>query len=361
MAAIPEPLHNTVARIFEARERAADDGHRLHLGASIIGRKCARRIWYTFRWVKSEKFSGRLLRLFERGQLEEARWWADLRRIGVEVHDVDPDGKQWRVTALSGHFGGSMDAAVVGLPEAPKSWHVAECKTHNAKSFADLQKNGVMKSKPEHFAQMQVYMHLTGMTRAVYLATNKDSDDLYLERVDYNEAIATELMKKAESIICAEEPPARISENATWYECKMCDYAGICHGTDLPEVNCRTCAHSGPVIDSSDAQVGRWSCRLAEDCGPGVDPIIPEAIQRAGCNMHRYIPIFLQKMGTQVDMRGDDVVYRDDIGMPFVNGDGEGALTSQELRALEDKSAAAMACAKKLELASVGIDSKVIA
>jgi hypothetical protein len=40
----------------------------------------------------------------------------------------------------AGHFGGSMDAVALGIPEAPKTWHLCEFKTHNAKSFADLQK-----------------------------------------------------------------------------------------------------------------------------------------------------------------------------------------------------------------------------
>ena len=31
---------------------------------------------------------------------------------------------------------------------------------------------------------MQIYMSLTGMTRAMYLAVNKDTDELYSERVN---------------------------------------------------------------------------------------------------------------------------------------------------------------------------------
>ena len=39
-----------------------------------------------------------------------------------------------------------------------------------------LKAKGVEKSKPEHAAQMQVYMHLAGLERAFYLAVNKDTD-----------------------------------------------------------------------------------------------------------------------------------------------------------------------------------------
>lgn len=355
MAAIPSPMHTTVQAIFESRERVADDGHRPHLGASILGRKCERRLWYTFRWVKRERFPGRLLRLFERGQMEEQRWFADLRRIGVQVHDTEPGGAQWRVTAVGGHVGGSMDAALVGLPEAPKTWHVGEVKTHNAKSFADVEKKGVRASKPEHYAQMQLYMHLTGMTRALYMATNKDTDDLFTERVEYDREEAERLMARAERIVTAAEPPARISADPSWYECKLCHLAPVCHGAELPEVSCRSCAHSTPE-PQGDA---RWSC--AKVCSDPNISSIPLDFQRTGCAGHRYIPVFLERVGMQVDVRGDDVVYRTPEGETFVNGTGAGALTSHELRALEDKASAPFACEQKAALAGAGISSTVIA
>ena len=51
----------------------------------------------------------------------------------------------------------------LGLLEAPKTWHVAEFKTHSAKSFAELVAKGVVLAKPQHAAQMQVYMQLLSL------------------------------------------------------------------------------------------------------------------------------------------------------------------------------------------------------
>ena len=112
--------------------------------------------------------------------------------------------------------------------------HVLEFKTHNAKSFADLQKNGVAKSKPVHYAQMQLYMALTGMTRAMYLAVNRDNDELYSERVNADADEAKRLIEKAERIIFAPEPPPGVSTKPDWYECKMCDHYDLCHGGSRP-------------------------------------------------------------------------------------------------------------------------------
>ena len=63
MAALPEPNHTTVAKIYKAYEDDAESGNRPHLGASLIGRSCERQLWLTFRWVDSKKFSGRMLQI----------------------------------------------------------------------------------------------------------------------------------------------------------------------------------------------------------------------------------------------------------------------------------------------------------
>ena len=80
--------------------RGVDEGFRSHLGASLIGGECSREIWYGFRWVKKPKFSGRILRLFNRGHLEEARFIAMLLTIGCQVWQQDGHGKQYRISVF---------------------------------------------------------------------------------------------------------------------------------------------------------------------------------------------------------------------------------------------------------------------
>lgn len=355
MATVPDPIHTTAARIYQAYESDADTGNRPHLGASLIGHACERFLWMTFRWVEDKKFDGRMLRLFETGQLEEARLVRNLRRIGVEVHEVDPAGKQWRVSDVGGHFGGSMDGAGLGFPEAPKAWHVLEFKTHNDKSFKDLAAKGVQSAKPQHFAQMQTYMGLTGMERAFYMAVNKNDDTIYTERVDFDPVEFAKLKARAERVINASEPPLRCSNDPSWYVCKMCDYHGHCHGQAAPQVNCRTCAHSTPEVNGD----ARWSC-------PKVNPdlnisSIPLELQRTGCDQHRYIPILLERFAKQKDYVNGDVIYETETG-EFANGDpNTGALSSQEIRDCAQKVMLADACRIKTEILGQGFTSKVVA
>ncbi len=295
MAELPAITSPTREAIFAGYEADADEGFRAHLGASLIGKDCERALWYDFRWTTVAHHPGRLLRLFETGQLEEARIVRNLRRTGATVLEVDPEtGRQWRVQAHGGHFGGSLDAVALNLREAPKTWHVLEFKTHASKSFVELVAKGVRQSKPQHYAQMQIYMKLTGMTRAMYLAVNKDNDDLYVERVEADGEFADRLLAKAGRIIFAARPPARISDDPAWYQCRLCSHAGICRHEAPAAVNCRTCLGSTPVV-------GGWQCERLQRA-------LSDAEQRGGCSQHLYIPNLVP--GEQVDAGEDWVEYR---------------------------------------------------
>lgn len=299
MAELPIKLCPTREAIFSAYEADSGDGFRSHLGASLIGKPCERALFYDFRWVTRAKHEGRLLRLFETGQLEEARLVLNLRRVGATVLEVDPDtGRQFRVQAHGGHFGGSLDGVAINLLEAPKTWHVLEFKTHSNKSFNELVAKTVRESKPQHFAQMQIYMHLMGMTRAMYMAVNKDNDDLYIERVEVDTKYAKGLLAKAERIIFAKDAPPRISDDPTWYQCRMCDHAPVCHGSapgpSTAEINCRTCLHSSPVE-------GGWQCERHQKK-------LSEMDQRQACEHHLFLPSLV--CGVQVDAGSQWVEYQ---------------------------------------------------
>ena len=286
MAELPLTSCPTRDAIFAAYEADTSDGFRSHLGASLIGKECERALWYDFRWTTKAKFPGRVLRLFETGHLAEARLVQNLRRTGATVLEVDPEtGRQFRVQAHGGHFGGSLDGVAINLLEAPKTWHVLEFKTHSAKSFADLAAKHVRQSKPQHFAQMQIYMSLTGLTRALYVAVNKDNDDLYIERVELDTAVSTRLLEKAQRVIFAATPLPRISEDPSWYQCRLCDHAEVCHGKQAAEINCRTCLHATPID-------GGWHCARHNKS-------LTEVNQRTACTHHLYLPPLVP--GRQVD------------------------------------------------------------
>ena len=234
--------------------RDEEDDFRSHLGASLIGRECARELWYSFRWTTKPSFDGRILRLFNRGHLEEPRMVALLLMIGCTVWQFDEEGNQFRIKGHKGHFGGGMDGVILGVPEIPDEPVLGEFKTHNDKSFQKLKGDGVREAKFEHYVQMQMYMGKNGFRWALYMAINKNDDELYAELVAFDQVTYDRFLDRSAMVIDAVEPPPRINNSPGWYKCKFCDFCPVCHGATMPAKNCRTCRWSTPVDG------GKWVC-----------------------------------------------------------------------------------------------------
>lgn len=297
MTAIPKPADNTVKRIYASWEARSKLRFSRRLGASQIGRPCDREIWYGFRWAKQQAFEGRMLRLFARGGIEETCIGEDLKNIGVEFMPLDPDtGEQWEFSELGDHFVAKLDGAGCGFVEAPATWHVVEIKTANDKSFSVLQKEGVQKAKPEHYAQMQVGMSMSGMDRAVYLAVNKNDENIHMERIRFNKADYSRILQRAKEIIFSNTAPDRINDSPAWWQCKFCGFANICHDNgELAAVNCRTCKFS------MAQESGGWMCDkngTALPSQPCTDHVYAEGM--CGASVHKAQQAFNAKLTGQL-------------------------------------------------------------
>jgi hypothetical protein len=280
--------------------RQGEDGHRSHMGASLIGGDCGRAIWYNFRWATKPRFSGRIIRLFNRGHLEEARFIALLLMMGCTVYQQDETGKQYRISHAEGHFGGSGDGVVIGLPDLPDTYTLTEWKTHGEKSFIELAGKdwkkyvehlldpkkpkvpftgkGVRDAKFEHYVQMQVYMRKMGLPIGLYGAVNKNTDEIYLELVPLNVEIADQFLARAEKLIEMDVPPAKISETPGFYKCAYCDHKPVCHLKAAPDRNCRTCVFASVSKDAT------WVCGK-------FNQVIPKEVQLTGCQEYQRNPV----------------------------------------------------------------------
>lgn len=256
-------------------KREFEEDARTHLGASIIGHDCKAYAWNTFRWLKFEEFTGRMLRLFNRGHEEERRFIRWLQGAGFQVYEKDPTtDKQFRIVGCNGHFGGSLDSILFAPAHynisEPLYW-LGEFKTHNDKSFKSLQKSGVAASKPQHFRQMCSYGRAYDFKYGLYCAVNKNDDELYFEIVVLDYRQADDLFRKAEGIITAQSQPPKIAQTETFFVCKTCDFKGICHKRELPTKNCRSCKNA------SAAPNAQWYCDIYKS-------IIPLDIIPKGCD-----------------------------------------------------------------------------
>lgn len=307
MTALPVIPPATVRNIFAALEAGQDRSRRTYLGASVLGDECERKLWDSFRWLfPAEIFDGQKLSIFETGHRWEARLVEMVRAAGIDLHDVDPaTGEQFAVRFAGGHGGGHLDGEATNVPEAPKTVHVVEFKTHKDKSFKELLKKGVRESKPTHHAQMMTYMGLRGRTRALYLAVNKNDDTLYAERIEFDPLEFARLLTRAERIVTSDRRP----------RCTCPTYflkAGYgCAANDglFPGRSCRTCIHATAHLDGD----ARWSCsRHLRDLS------IDE--QRAGCPQHLFNPTTIPGEQVDVDEAGERVTYLLASGDRWVDG-----------------------------------------
>lgn len=250
--------------------------NRNHLGASELGEQCFRKLYYKFRWFRKPSFDGRMLRLFNVGHMAEPRFITYLRGIGFEVKEFSEDGKQFRISGCKGHYGGSLD----GMCKAPARYNLPEdlvilneFKTNNTgKGYAAVAEQDLSKAKPKHYAQMCQYGEKYSLKYGLYMIENKNDSDITFRIVELDWNYGKALERKAEEIIFAQEPPPRIAENESFFDCKYCDdFKGICHRGEQPDKNCRTCRHSWPVEN------GAWKCTRFND-------IIPSDFVKKACD-----------------------------------------------------------------------------
>lgn len=249
-----------------------DDGHRNHLGASLIGHECKRYLWYVFRWCYREPTTGRQQRLFNRGHREEERFLEWLRGVGCDISDKTKEGTQHRIKDCMGHFGGSLD----GRGFLPPSYGISEevlfeFKTNGTGAgFTSLLSKGLQLSKEQHYAQTCTYGYKEHLNYVAYLNICKNDDDLYIEVCKLDHSLGERMIKKAETIIFSNEPPPKLSEQSTYFKCTYCGMKGVCHGAEKIEKNCRSCKLCFPVDNA------QWFCKKYNSAIP------PEYI-KLGC------------------------------------------------------------------------------
>jgi len=253
MAAIPaigDPSLLAADRVLAASQ---EKRFRQYLGMSQIGDECSRKLWYSFRQAQRPNFDAQTLKRFADGHASELVAVARLGEIeGIELHALDSDGEQFGFKDFGGHFSGHMDGVVLGLLQAPKTWHVLEIKA--SASWKDLDKfkakvgdkNALREWNPTYYAQSVLYMDYAGLDRHYLVCVSPGARDWTSVRTDADPAWAAVLKAKAERIIFTDTAPDRIGD-ANCYACKKfggCDFYNICHEGDMAERNCRTCLNA---------------------------------------------------------------------------------------------------------------------
>lgn len=254
---------------------------RPYLGMSQLGDDCMRKLWYHFRFCAQDSIDGRVNRIFTTGHKAEVFMIEHLESVGIETWDTLD--AQAGFTAVDNYVRGHSDGMALNIPGAEKTTHLLEFKTSSDKLFKLVKKKGVKDEKYVHYCQMALYMHFSGATRALYMVYNKNTSEYYIERIESDEQLALDLIRKAEWVVESDSMndfPKIGSGNASFFKCKFCNYSDVCHNNAKPHKNCRTCRS---VYKSGD---GEWGCKKHS-----IEKIAVEN-QYKGCDSHQYLDCF---------------------------------------------------------------------
>lgn len=234
-------LSERIASLIDAAMQAENQAQtpRDYLGASRLGAVCERQLQYEYVHASVDQgkgFSGRLLRIFERGHRTEdmvIRW---LRLAGFELQTHDAKGQQFGFSTAQGRLQGHVDGILVAGPEGfsyPALW---ENKCLNNKSWRDLQKNKLRVSKPIYAAQLALYQTYLNLHQspALFTAVNADSMEIYAELVPFDAALAQRMSDRGALVIRATEAGELLPRaflEPSHFECKFCAWAARCWST----------------------------------------------------------------------------------------------------------------------------------
>ena len=232
----PERFEALIDAGLQAREQ--QQARRLYLGASRLGVSCERQLQYEYAQAPVDlgrEFSGRILRIFERGHRTEDAMVGWLRAAGFILKTEGKDGQQFGFSVADGKLQGHCDGVFVGGPEGfayPALW---ECKALGSKSWNDLAKKGLAASKPVYAAQVAIYQTYLGLHEhpAIFTAVNADSMEIYTELVPFDAALAQKMSDRAVRVIQATEAGELLPRGfaqADHFECRFCSYAERCWG-----------------------------------------------------------------------------------------------------------------------------------
>ncbi|MFT0532416.1 hypothetical protein ACMHYJ_06215 [Castellaniella hirudinis] len=233
-ATLSERLQALVDAALEAKDVATPA--RDYLGASRLGVVCERALQYEYAHASVDHgrgFSGRILRIFERGHVMEDMMIRWLRLAGFVLKTEGKDGQQFGFAVAGGRMRGHCDGVLVGGPEGfayPALW---ENKALGNKSWTDLVKKGLAISKPVYAAQVAVYQAYLDLhaNPAIFTAINADTMEIYTEAVPFDAALAQKMSDRAVKVISATEAGEQLPRafhDPTHFECRMCPWQDRC-------------------------------------------------------------------------------------------------------------------------------------
>lgn len=228
---IEDILHASLAAKRAAQPR------RDYVGASAIGGACERSIQFDYAGAPREKEpEGVTLVKFDLGHHTEELARFHFIDAGFELVQKNPrTGALYRFEQLDGRFAGTPDGVFIGAPAViayPALW---EHKGVGAKTFREIEKQGLKKARPGYYAQVAIYAAYLGLTDnpAIFTVSNLDSGERLHLTIPFDAEEAQRMSDRAVRIVTATDAGELLPRpfaSADHFECRMCAFSSRCWG-----------------------------------------------------------------------------------------------------------------------------------
>ena len=207
-------------------------------------RGCERALWFEMKQYPSDRpFPAKLYRIFDMGHAAEPIVAGNLRAAGFTLITDDGKGNQYGFAIAkdpeTGHarYKGFVDGVITAGPESvggvklkyPFLW---ENKAINDKKFEKFLAEGVERSHPQYYGQIQSYMNFLQLyaNPALLTVLNRDTGEVRVEFVRFNQKHCQAIIDRAARIVEAKGPLLleRAADDYTKIPCKWCDFASHC-------------------------------------------------------------------------------------------------------------------------------------
>lgn len=214
---------------------------RTYLGASAIGHPCDRSVQLDY--IKANNLPGapepvgdgfppELLRIFDMGHSLEDLAITWLKGAGFDLRTRKADGRQFGFSVADGDFGGHCDGVIVGGKVEMEYPSLFEHKALGRKTWQEMAKKGLAVANPKYAIQVALYQaYLDLPNPALFMATNRDTAEIYLELVNFDASLAQASSDKAVRVITSTRAGELLPKGfakSDHYECVRCKWRDFC-------------------------------------------------------------------------------------------------------------------------------------
>ena len=219
-------LKELIDQFYLEREREKEERERVRFYVSESG-KCPRAIFFRFKRAPKKELEAERLRVFEFGNHIQQIVLRPLFSKGIVRTTEVPIPPQEIIS-------GRADIVISDEQGQPL---LVEVKSISGKKV-DFKK--MEKPMPEHYEQLQLYLHYFKIPKGIILYVNKDTLELKEFIFDYDKNLVNLLMARFEELKSKIESnivPSRLADYPFNWQCKSCEYREICDIASAGQIN----------------------------------------------------------------------------------------------------------------------------